>query len=198
VVEALALATEAVAIAQGMDDRRLLAWTRQLLGMTFYASDDLDAARSTLEEALDLSRRWGNYWCELSSMMCLALVLGDQGSLPQAARLLADSLAWRRDAGATTIIAWGLTGLADVAFKANRFDSASLLLGAAETQSGVGGSGPFFALVARAERAKTGLQQRLGEKRLAEGMAHGRSLSTAAAIAHALWLADDLEASATG
>jgi predicted ATPase len=189
--ESLPLAIEAVKLARTMEDQEWLDWTLLLLGMAHHVAGDLVAARAVLEETLDLARKLDDRWCEADTMTYLAFVVSDQGDLPLAAQLQLQALAFRRSVGAA-ILAHSLIGLAEIAFKTDRLESAAWLLGAAQAHYTSFGSGPFLDVSARALRTETATRERLGTSSFSQAWARGQSLSAELAISEAVNLGEEL------
>ncbi len=186
------LASEAVAAARMVDDPGSLGWSLIVLGSARWHTGDLHGATSALEEALALFHGVGGVWGESNALMNLAGVARAEGSLEQAARLHADSLRLRRDAGVLAEAFDDLVGIAEIAQALGHAAPAARLLGADDTYRTVYGSVGWGITPMRREQTRRALVERLGDAQFRQDWDAGRVLSTEQAIAEALELAEEL------
>jgi hypothetical protein len=124
--------------------------------------------------------------------MNLAGVARAEGSLARAARLHADSLRLRHDAGVMAEAFDDLVGMAEIAQRMGYLEPAAQLLGAEDTYHTLYGSVGWGVTPVRREKTRQALIDQLGEERFAQAWEAGRVLSTEEVIAEALALADEL------
>jgi predicted ATPase len=190
--EAGRLATEAVAAARATNDPGTLGWSLVYLGTARSHSGDFGGAISTLEEALALFRGLGGAWAEASALGALAGVVRAEGDLERAARLYADALLVRRDAGVLSDAFDDLVGIAEVAQALGYLEAATRLLGGEDTYGAAFGSEGWGATPMLRAQARQALVEQLGDERFARAWDAGSALSIEQVIAEALALADDL------
>ena len=98
-------------------------------------------ATAALDEALTLFCAVGGVWGEANALMNLATMARAEGRLKHAARLHADSLRLRRDAGVLTEAFDNLVGIAEIAQVMEYLEPAARILGADDAYRMVYGSG---------------------------------------------------------
>jgi predicted ATPase/DNA-binding XRE family transcriptional regulator len=185
------LAREA-AEAGRVEDSGFLYWSLMMLGYALWHTGDLPGATAALEEALTLFRGVGGVWGEAVTLMNLAGVARAEGSLARAARLHADSLSVRRNAGMLADAYEDLVGIAEIAHLMGHVEPAARLLGADDHYRTLFGSVGWGVTPMRREQTRQALLELLGGERFAAEWAAGRALSTEEAITAALVLADEL------
>jgi tetratricopeptide (TPR) repeat protein len=190
--EAARFALEAVAAARVVDDPVFLGWSLMILGSARWQIGDLPGATAALEEALALFRGLGGVWGEASTLMNLASVARAEGSLARATRLHADALRLRREAGLLADAYDDLVRIAEITQIMGNLEPAARLLGAEDTYSTVFRSVGWGVTQLRREQTRQALVEQLGDARFAQAWEAGRALSTEAAFAEALALADAL------
>ena len=186
------LASEAVEAARVDDPGFLLGWSLMILGSALRDTGDLHGATAALEEALTLFRGVGGVSGEANVLMNLAGVARAEGSPARAARLHADALRLRRDAGMLTDAYDDLVGIAEVAQMMGYLEPAARLLGAEESYGTVFGSVGWGVTPVRRERTRRAVMEQLGDERFRKLWDAGRALSIQEAIDEALVLADAL------
>jgi predicted ATPase len=192
VEEAVHVGREAVEAARLVDDPGTLGWSLLSLGIALWHAGDLDEATSALEEALALFQGLGGVWGESVVVMNLAGAVRAEGELERAARLHADSLRLRRDAGLLSDAFNDLVGIAEIACVLGDSEPAARLLGAEETYRMVFGSVGWGVTPLLRERTRQALVEQLGEERFTRAWDAGRALSTEQVMADALALAETL------
>lgn len=192
VEESLQLADEAVQLARAMDDPEWLDWVLFLQGMAHHGAGDLAMARARLEEALRLAHRLEDHWCEADTLTYLALVVSDQGDLAYAARLQAQALSLRRGIGAGLLVPVSLIGLAEIATKVGRHETAAWLLGAAQAHYKFSGGGPFRDIPTRAEWIEATVRLQLGPEAFRLAVDRGQGVIPDDAISEAIGLAQEI------
>ncbi len=185
---------EAAAAARKTDAPSDLGWSLIVLGSALWHTGDLHGSRSALDEALALFRGVGGVWGESNALMNLAGLARAAGSLARAARLHADSLRLRSDAGVLVEVFDDLVGIAEIAHLMGHDEPAARLLGADDTYRTVYGSVGWGITPKRREQTRRGLVEHLGDARFRQAWDAGRALSTEQAIAEALVLANQLSA----
>jgi predicted ATPase/DNA-binding XRE family transcriptional regulator len=192
VEEAVHVGREAVEAARLVDDPGTLGWSLLSLGIALWHAGDLDEATSALEEALALFQRLGGVWGESVVVMNLAGAVRAEGDLLRAARLHADSLRLRRDAGLLSDAFNDLVGIAEIACVRGYLEPAARLLGAEESYRTLFGSVGWGVTPVFRHRTRQALIEQLGEERFARAWETGRALSTEQVVAEALALAETL------
>jgi tetratricopeptide (TPR) repeat protein len=192
VEEAVRIGREAVAAARLVDDPGTLGWSLLSLGIALWHAGDLDEATSALEEALALFQGLGGAWGESVVVMNLAGVVRAEGDLERAARLHADSLRLRGDAGLLADAFNDLVGIAEIACVLGYLEPAARLLGAEESYRAMFGSVGWGVTPMFRERTQQALSEQLGEERFDRARETGRALSTEQMMAEALALAEAL------
>ena len=186
------LALEAVEAARGGGPGFLLGWSLMILGSALRDTGDLPGATAALEEALTLFRGVGGVWGEANVLMNLAGVARAEGSPARAARLHADALRLRRDAGMLTEAYDDLVGIAEIAQFMGYVEPAARLLGAEDNYRAAFGSAGWGVTPVRRERTRQAVMEQLGDERFRKLWDAGRALSIQEAIDEALVLADAL------
>jgi tetratricopeptide (TPR) repeat protein len=189
-----ALAVEAIDAARAIQDQDpgALAWPLQNLGFHRLQTGDLDGATSSLEEALALFRGCGGVWGECDTLGILAALARARGDLAAAARLHADSLRLRRDAGLLADVYIDLVGITELAHDMGHAEAAARLLGAEDAYSTRFGYVGIGILPMVREKMRHALTEQLGNERFTEAWAAGSALSAEQAVDEALALADEL------
>ena len=186
------LAKESVDAARLLDDPATLAWPLMFLGTARWQLGDLARAALALEEARQLFQGCGGAWGEASTLGSLAAMAREQGDVEQSARVRADSLRLRRDAGVLGGFYVDVRAIATLAEQRGHVEAAVRLLGAEDaylTASGHRGWGPHVAL---REQTRQSLISRLGEAEFQRVSNKGRALSTEQVIDEAISLAETL------
>jgi hypothetical protein len=186
------LAKESVDAARPLDEPATLAWPLLILGTARWQLGDLDGATLALEEARGLFHGCGGIWGEANTLGSLAAMVLNQGAVEQAARLRADSLRLRRDAGVLGDFYYDLNAIATLAEQGGHVGAAVRLLAAEDaylTASGHRGWGPHVAL---REQTRQSLISRLGDAEFQRMWDNGRALSAEQAIDEAMLLAETL------
>jgi len=186
------LALEAAETARALDAPGILAWSLMILGNARRKTGDLQAATVALEEALALFRGINGGLGEANTLMNLARTARAEGNLKQAARLHADSLRVRGDAGVLAEAFDDLVGIAEIAQVLGYVEPAARLLGAEDTYRRVFGSVGWGTTLKLRDRTREALIEQLDAKRFAQAWDAGKALSIEQVMAEALVLADGL------
>jgi predicted ATPase/transcriptional regulator with XRE-family HTH domain len=185
-------ALEAVEAARALDDPGILGWSLFALAGAWRHAGDPHAARSALEEALTLFQGLGGAWGESNTLKRLAQAARAEGHLSRAARLHADALRVRRDAGMLTEAYDDLVGIAEIAHVLGFEEPAARLLGAEETYHTMFGTAGWGITPIRREQTRQAVIEQLGQERFQRAWDAGRALSSDDVITEALVLADEL------
>lgn len=181
--DAIALLTEALALARGLDQPWILATSLLNLGLAQMAAADPAAARDSVGEALGRYAEIGDERFHARSLGYLGLISLTDGDLPRARTLLARSLAAFHAVGELSGMAEGLIGLAAVHAASGGMSRAALLAGAADRiRQGIAGRG-FPPDRRTTERHLTSARAALGPDGWDEEIARGRGLSLDEAVA---------------
>jgi len=125
-------------------------------------------------------------------VMNLAGAVRAEGDLARAARLHADSLRLRRDAGLLADAFNDLVGIAEIACILSYPEPAARLLGAEETYRTMFGSVGWGVTPMVRDRTQQALIEQLGEERFSWAWETGRALTAEVVMTEALALAEML------
>jgi predicted ATPase/transcriptional regulator with XRE-family HTH domain len=126
--EARGRLAEALAIARGLGDDRLLALTLREAGNLHIAVGDLPAARARLEESLTLAGARGDDRARAAAAILLSLVERDEDALARARTRLEEGLTLARAVGDQTLINLALRCAGRLALRAGDLAEAERLL----------------------------------------------------------------------
>ena len=189
--EAARYCEEAVALFEQFGDPGWLALARGNLGILAYRRGNLGQATALLEAAVAFYRQAGDRYTYGAAVALsdLALVMCDQGDLPRAAALFAESLTGWRAVGTKEGLADWLARVATLAVAGRNPGQASRLFGAAEALREAIGYAFEVPERERHERAMAAARATIGEATFAGAWAAGATLSLDDAIAEAINLA---------
>jgi hypothetical protein len=152
----------------------------------------LDGATAPLHEALALFRGCGGVWGECDTLGILAALARARGDLVAAARLYAESLRLRRDAGLLADVYIDLVGITELAHDMGQAKAAARLLGAEDAYSTRFGSVGSMPMPMVREEMRDALAEHLGDEGFTEAWDAGSALSPEQAVDEALALTTEL------
>jgi predicted ATPase/DNA-binding XRE family transcriptional regulator len=181
--DAIALLTDALALARGLDQPWILATSLLNLGLAQMAAADPAGARVSVGEALGRYAEIGDERFHARSLGYLGLISLMEEDLPRAHTLLTKSLAAFHEVGEPSGMAEGLVGLAAVHAASGGMSRAAMLAGAAERiRQGIAGRG-FPPDRRTTERHLAAARAALGPDGWDDDFARGRGLSLDEAVA---------------
>jgi predicted ATPase/class 3 adenylate cyclase len=182
----MALHEEASALWRELGNDLGVADTLLDLGLSEQMLGNLDRSAVLLQESLTIYDRVGELAGKSSALLSLGMASLRQGSPANAALLYREGLTIGRHLGDRQVMAWGVLGLAGVAWFRGDHEAASKLLGASEAVLEAMGIAPPPAARQMIDRGVANLRTALGDDALAALRAEGRALSLDAAVALAL------------
>lgn len=161
-----------------------LAWTLSFLGE---ARDivGIERAENAAGEALAIFRQLGNAWGQANALQLLATFALDRDAVPDAARLLAESLALRRTIGERFGTVEGLIAAAAILARAGRCEAAARFIGAAEAWAGELGYAYHGRQDLHPDSTVMALRSTLGDTRFAAAHAEGAGMTWTVALSEA-------------
>ena len=180
--EALALATEAVALYRTLENEEWLPWVVQRLGIEQYIAGKLDQANALFVEALERFRAVDNTLGIAYALTNLGIARHALGDQRHAAALYREALSSRSTLEDPWDTAQLLEQIASLAVEVGAFEQASRLLGAAAGFYQISGTDaqPFIRTVR--DRARAAAYSRLGPDRYEGAWSNGHELSYAQVI----------------
>ena len=181
----------AIPIGRETDDYEILLGALQGLSTVQVRLGQLDAARASAMESLEVGQRIGNTYYKAFNLMVIGSADLLEGDLASATRLYAEALALAHAAGAKPGTAVALDSLAHAALEAGRHGrGATLAAAAARLRDEVGG-GVSIAVIGF-EEPLTRAERVMGPAEVASATAAGRAMSLEQAVAAAFDLASEI------
>ena len=185
--EALAAATEGVAISRRNGEGFGLSRDLTILGMARMTAGDFEGAKPPLEEGAALCRRFGDNWLLSVPLGNLAMIALRDGDHERAQSLAEESVRAMRGLNDKWLLANSLAYLAIVLSARGSVRRAAVLFGASETLREVVGQEEVYAHYRPAYDQGLGTARKaLGEKEFAAAWAEGREMGAEEAISYAL------------
>ena len=181
--EALALATEAVALYRTLKNEEWLPWVVQRLGIEQYSAGKLEQANALFVEALERFRAADNTLGIAYALTNLGIARHALGDRRHAAALCREALALRSALEDPWDTAQLLEQIASLAVEVGAFEPAARLLGAAAGLYEISGTDaqPFIRTVR--DRTRAAAYSRLGPERYEGPWSDGHELAYAQVIA---------------
>jgi predicted ATPase/DNA-binding CsgD family transcriptional regulator len=200
--QAKAVLDESLSLSNAIGDEALGAIARFHLGVVAFGQGDASRAIARFEEAIAQFRETGSQWGTAVGLSYMGLVVGTEGETARAAALHGEGLVLFRQTGTIEGIAFDLAGLATIAERYGRPESATRLFAAAETLDETIGAALSTRQALPAwpvyKRSLAVARANLGEVTFAAAWAVGRTLSVEDAVAEALAVAAAPPPPATG
>jgi non-specific serine/threonine protein kinase len=183
---------ESAALFRSIDERRQLGWGLFLIGRVAFEQADDVAAQVCFDESLQLARAFGNQLFAAWALVGLGYV-SLQRSDERASDLLREALSLSGELGSHAAAHWSVAGWALLCSLRCRPEQAARLLGAAETVRGALGISGWRGTDGLLQQAEVRARGALGEDRLAEARASGRTLTLDQISQEVLSVADALK-----
>lgn len=184
--EARRLCREALAVAEGTDDKAGRSSAMHVLAVAAQMSGDLLEARDIMSQRIALGREMGNLATVSIESGNLSMVERQLGNLDRAEALAREALQIDYSRGDEMSIPWKVNGLAAVAKDRREFVRAATLVGIADaTMEACGGAWPPDERE-HYERTVATLIEAMGLEEFERVRAAGRSMAVHEAVAYAL------------